>query len=58
MNSVEQTRNEFISKAVEDDDDDVPQLSAEALKALQEFYTESEAKPEGSTEVEENWVLV
>ena len=56
MNSVEENRKEFISKDLGNDDDDVPQLSAEAMRALQEFYTESEAKPD-SSEVEENWVF-
>lgn len=37
----------------QDDDDDVPQLSAEALRALQEFYAESEAQ---AKQIDENWV--
>ena len=35
------------------DDDDIPQLSAEALKALQEFYAETEAQEK---KLDENWV--
>lgn len=38
-----------------DDDDDTPRLSVEALKALQEFYAESEEK-EKNKELDENWV--
>ena len=43
------------------DDDDIPQLSAHALAALQEFYHEEKQKQEkasfeGNTNVEENWV--
>ncbi len=36
-----------------DDDDEVPQLSAETLKALQEFYAESQASLEN---LKEDWV--
>lgn len=37
-----------------DDDDDVTQLSAEALKALEEFYAETQLN-EG--EIDEDWQL-
>ena len=36
-----------------EEDDDVPQLSAETLKALQEFYAESQASLEN---LKEDWV--
>lgn len=36
-----------------DDDDDVPFLSADTFKALQEFYTEKEAVEKS---MDENWV--
>ena len=44
-----------------DSDDDLPQLSAHALAALQEFYNEEKQKQEkvaseGNTDVEEDWV--
>ena len=51
--------NKFVTKnmaTADEDDEDVPQLSVEALKALQEFYSESETKSD-STNVEENWVI-
>ena len=35
-------------------DDDVSQLSAETLKALQAFYAENENKTE--TDIDEDWV--
>lgn len=38
----------------DDDDDDVPQLSAETLKALQEFYAENKNK---DNEIDEDWVI-
>ncbi len=38
-----------------DSDDDVPQLSAETLRALQEFYNEKESKKE--TDIDEDWQL-
>ena len=41
---------------IQDDDDDIPKLSAETLKALQEFYAESELL-ENKTDVNENWVF-
>lgn len=37
----------------QDDDDDVPCLSAETFKALQEFYVEKEAIEKS---IDENWV--
>lgn len=41
----------------DDSDDDVPQLSAEALAALQEFYESvDESKQGNGTAIEENWV--
>ena len=39
--------------SVDSDNDDVPQLSAEALKALNEFYEENQAN---STSITEDWV--
>lgn len=39
--------------SVESDDDDTPQLSAEALKALHEFYEETKANSDNITE---DWV--
>ena len=41
---------------IQDEDDDIPKLSAETLKALQEFYAESELI-ENKTDVNENWVF-
>ena len=38
----------------EEDDDDVPKLSADTLRALQEFYAETENKAE---EIDEDWVF-
>jgi hypothetical protein len=38
-----------------DNDYDVPALSAETFKALQEFYAEQEAVE--SKEIDENWVF-
>ena len=37
-----------------DSDDDVPQLSADTLKALQEFYAENQDAPE---KIDEDWVF-
>lgn len=37
-----------------EDDDDVPTLSAEALKALQEFYAESQ---QNQGKIDEDWQL-
>ncbi len=52
--------NEVRAKEVEnfglnepDSDDDIPQLSAETLKALKEFYAESES---ASNQIDEDWV--
>ena len=44
-----------VSHALDSDDDDVPQLSADTLRALQEFYAEKESKEE--TEIDEDWQL-
>jgi hypothetical protein len=52
-NILNNQRND-ISKR-EDEDSDVPALSAEALKALKEFYAEREEN-EKSNNLEENWV--
>ena len=41
----------FISQY--EDDDDVPQLSADTLKALQEFYAETE---DNCAKIDEDWV--
>lgn len=38
---------------IEEDDDDVPRLSAAALEALKEFYAESAAQEKS---LDENWV--
>ena len=43
----------FLKKSVEEEDDDVPQLSADTLKALQEFYAETE---ENCAKIDEDWV--
>jgi hypothetical protein len=40
-------------KNADDSDDDVPQLSVEALRALQEFYAESESN---CAKIDEDWV--
>lgn len=49
------------------DDDDVPQLSSEALAALQEFYVEQQQREAKTTDkthsysvgsIEENWVSI
>ena len=47
------TDSQVILDHYEDDDNDVPQLSIEAFKALQEFYAETEAQ---SKQIDENWV--
>ena len=43
-----------------DNGDDLPQLSAHTLTALQEFYSEKERQEkeatEGNTDIDENWV--
>ena len=43
----------FENKRTESDDDDMPVLSVEAMRALQEFYAESEAN---AHKIEEDWV--
>lgn len=50
---VEETKIK-VSNSLVDDDDDIPRLSADTLKALQEFYAESELQ--NSKNIDENWV--
>lgn len=45
--------SQVIPNQYQEDDDDVPQLSIEAFKALQDFYAETEAQ---SKQIDENWV--
>lgn len=40
----------------ENEDEDPPQLSAQALAALQEFYSEQNAAEKDINEIAENWV--
>ncbi len=54
MNALETVNNK--DNLIQDEDDDIPKLSAETLKALQEFYAESELI-ENKTEINENWVI-
>ena len=42
-----------VKPTVNDEDDDVPKLSAETLKALQEFLIERESQEKA---IDENWV--
>lgn len=44
---------EKLQKIADESDDDVPQLSADTLKALQEFYAENENSAE---DIDEDWV--
>jgi hypothetical protein len=47
--------NDISNKVVNDEsDDDVPSLSAETFKALQEFYSECEMAEKN--QINENWV--
>ena len=51
---MKMTTDDFQHNNVEDeDDDDVPQLSADTLKALQEFYAETE---DNCAKIDEDWV--
>ncbi len=54
MNASEVINNK---ENVIEDDDDVPKLSAETLKALQEFYAETELI-ENKADINENWVII
>lgn len=43
-----------MSSQFDQEDDDIPTLSVETLKALQEFYAENQV--EEKKEIDENWV--
>ena len=53
----DQNNNEdkHVNGACEESDDDAVTLSADALRALQEFYSESQS-PQKKVQVDENWV--
>jgi len=55
INNNLEGRDKVCQAPDSDDDDGVPQLSADTMRALQEFYAEQESKQD--TDIDEDWQL-